>query len=231
MLDSIRQYAMPLFMLPVLTLQLANPPAYTRTAACILELRGSLNTRRKGSRGTETLSETFQVAINGWLEETETPSGAVAFTFTAAKDPRFPPTGMLNHHLVIPGKAAREVVQFYGSQIKLPGPLQFTAGLRGQNLYPLGQLEVTGHASIQDSQGTHDETRTVQFAPFPEIRRGAGDFAAPTLRFGTSSLWKLRRAEAPFMVKGSVTYRNSSAAASHAGRVEITFKLDPRTRP
>ena len=222
---------MPLFLLPVMALLLQPPPsAYARTAACILELDGTLNTRKKGGKGTETVSETFQVAIHGWLEEVESPSGAIVFTFTAAQDPRFPPTGMLNHHLEIRGKNSREVVQFYGSQIMIPGPLRFTAGLRGQNLYPLGNLEISGHASVQDTKGIHDETRSVRFEPFPEIRKGPGDFAAPTLRFGTSSLWKLRKSETPFMVKGSVTYRNSAGGASYAGRVEITFKLDPRTR-
>lgn len=221
---------MPLLLLPVMALQQLPQVAYARTAACILELDGSLNTRKKGGRGTETVSETFQVAIHGWLEEVESPSGTIVFTFTPAQDPRFPPTGMLNHHQDILGKNFREVVQFYGSQVRIHGPIRFTAGLRGQNLYPLGSLEITGHATIHDTKGTRDETRGVLFALFPEIRKSPGDFAAPTLRFGTSSLWKLRKSETPFMVKGSVTYRNSSGGASYAGRVEVTFKLDPRTR-
>jgi hypothetical protein len=221
---------MPLFMLPLFSLQQAPMATSRRTVACVLEMHGSINTRQKGPRGTETLSETFQVAIRGWLEEVESPSGSVSFTFTAAEDPRFPPTGMLNHRLEIQGKASREVVQFYGSTIKAPGPFRFTAGLRGQNLYPLGHLEIAGHASIIDGKGVHDETRTIRFVPFPEIRKGPGDFAAPTLRFGTSSLWRLHKTEAPFMVKGSVTYRNSTGGASYAGRVELTFMLDPRTR-
>jgi hypothetical protein len=212
-----------------LALQQPTAHAFARSAACILELQGSLNTRKRGMRGTETVSETFKVAVHGALEELESPSGAVVFSFTPAQDPRFPPTGTLNHHLEIPGRGSREVVQFYGSQIKVSGPIRFTAGLRGQNLYPSGSLEVTGHASIRDAKGTREESRSILFTPFPDIRRSAGDFAAPTLRFGTSSLWRLHKAEKPFMVKGSVTYRNSSGDSSYAGRVECTFKLDPRT--
>jgi len=217
------------FLLPLFAIQQAPAPTHARSVACVLELRGSLNTRQPSGRGAETVSDTFQLAIHGWLEEVESRSGAVSFTFTAAQDPRFPPTGMLNHRAEVRGKAAHEVVQFYGSQIGLAGPLRFTAGLRGQNLYPIGHLEIAGHASIHDAKGTRHEQRTVRFVPFPEIRKGPGDFAAPTLRFGLSSLWKLHRSETPFMVKGSVTYRNSSSGASFAGRVELTFMLDPRT--
>ncbi len=221
---------MPLLLLPALAVLLTQPPHFSRTVGCVLELRGSLNTRQRGAKGSETCSETFQVAIHGWLEEVESASGAVTFTFTAAQDPRFPPTGMLNHRVETRGNHAIEEVQFYGSRIRAGGPFRFTAGLRGQNLYPAGQMEFEGHASVHDGRGLHDETRFLRFAPFPEIRKSPGDFAAPTLRFGTSSLWRLQRMEAPFMVKGSVTYRNSSGAASYAGRVEATFKLDPRTR-
>ncbi len=221
---------MPPLLLPAPALLLSQPPAFVRTVACVLELHGSLNTRQRGPRGPETRSETFQVAIHGWLEETESPSGPVTFTFTPAQDPRFPPTGMLNHRVEVRGPKAIEETQFYGSRIKAAGPFRFTAGLRGQNLYPSGHLEVEGHASVHDLRGFHDETQVVRFSPFPDIRRSPGDFAAPTLRFGTSTLWRLHRGEAPFMVKGSVTYRNSSGGASYAGRVEATFKLDPRTR-
>lgn len=221
---------MPLLLLPATALVLTQPPHVSRTVGCILELHGSLNTRQKGAKGAETRSETFQVAIHGWLEELESASGAVTFTFTAAQDPRFPPTGMLNHRVETRGSKAVEELQFYGSRIKVAGPFRFTARLRGQNLYPAGQLELEGHASVHDGRSLHEETRVISFRPFPEIRKSPGDFAAPTLRFGTSSLWRLQRMEAPFMVKGSVTYRNSSGGASYAGRVEATFKLDPRIR-
>lgn len=203
-------------------------PVYARTVACVLELRGSLNTRRRGAAGIETVSETFQVAIHGWLEENESASGPVTFTFTAAQDPRFPPTGMLNHHLATLGKLKTDL-QFYGSQVRLTAPLRFSAGLRGQNLYPSGALEIGGHASIHDTKGIHDEPRVIRFVPFPEIRRSASDFAAPTLRFSMSTLWRLKKTQTPFAVKGSVTYANSAGGASYAGRVEVVFKLDPRT--
>jgi hypothetical protein len=216
-------------LLPLLAIQQAPAPVSARTVACVLELHGNLNTRQRSGKGTETVSETFQLAIHGRLEEVESRSGAVSFTFTAAQDPRFPPTGMLNRRTEVHGRSTHEVVQFYGSQIKVAGPLRFTSGLRGQNLYPLGHFEIAGHASIHDSRGTHHEQCTVRLVPFPEIRQGPGDFAAPTLRFGLSSLWKLQRTDAPFMVKGSVTYRNSSGGASYAGRMELTFMLDPRT--
>lgn len=221
---------MPLLLLPATALLLNQPPHFSRTVACVLELHGSLNTRRKGPKGAETRSETFQVAIHGWLEEVESAAGAVTFTFTAAQDPRFPPTGMLNHRVETRGQRSLEEVQFYGSRIKVAGPFQFTAGLRGQNLYPAGQLELEGHASVHDGRGLRDEVRVTAFTPFPGIRTSPSDFAAPTLRFGTSSLWRLQRMETPFMVKGSVTYRNSAGGASYAGRVEATFKLDPRIR-
>jgi hypothetical protein len=221
---------MILSLLPLFALQQAPGVAFTRTVACVLELRGSLNTRRKGEKGTETISETFQIAIHGWLEESESANGSVVFTFTAAQDSRFPPTGMLNHRVDVPAKGAHEVLQFYGSQIKVPGPLRFTAGLRGQNLYPLGHLDISGYASIHDARGVHDASRTIRLVPFPEIRRSQGDFAAPTLRFDTSSLWKLHKTEAPFRVNGSVTYRNTLGGASYAGRVEVVFRLDPRSR-
>lgn len=221
---------MPLGLLPLFALVLTPSATFTRTVSCVLELHGSLNTRQKSARGTETVSETFQVAIHGWLEEVESPAGSVSFIFSAAQDPRFPPTGILNQRTEVRGHAVREVVQFYGSLVTVREPLRFTAGLRGQNLYPLGVLEIAGHASVQDGTGSHGEPRTIHFVPFPEIRRGPGDFAAPTLRFGSSSLWNLRKSEAPFMVKGSVTYRNSSGGASYAGRAELKFMLDPRTR-
>lgn len=217
-------------LLPATALLPMQPPHFVRTVACTLELHGSLNTRQRGAKGPETRSETFQVAIHGWLEEVESASGAVSFTWTAAQDPRFPPVGMLNHRVESRGPRATEEVQFYGARIRSAGPFRFTAALRGQNLYPSGQIEFEGQASVADGHGLHDEARVIRFVPFPEIRKGPGDFAAPTLRFGTSSLWRLQRMEAPFMVKGSVTYRNSADGGSFAGRVEATFKLDPRMR-
>lgn len=215
-------------LLPLAPVQ-AHVAAYSRTIACVLELNGNLNTRRKGGRGPETVSETFHIVLHGWLEETESPSGTVVFAFTAAPDARVPPTGMLNQRREVHGKPL-EWTQFYGSAVKASGPLRFSAGLRGQNLYPLGQMEVEGHASVHDAKGARDERTTVRLVPFPEVRKGPGDFAAPTLRFGTSSLWRLHKTEAPFMVKGSVTYRNGLGDASYAGRVELTFRLDPRIR-
>ncbi|MBI4913051.1 MAG: hypothetical protein HY823_09965 [Acidobacteria bacterium] len=207
---------------------LMEAPAPRPWVACTLELHGTLNTRRPHPRGTETVSETFQYVLPGWLQELESPSGSVVFEFQPNRAQS--PAGILNLHAVLRGKQVKEEHRFFGSEFSEPGSFRFRAHLRGQNLYPEGDLKITGTHSAGESGPSRVERRTVSTTPFPAIRRGPRDFAAPTLRFTMSSLWRLHRAPEPFAVNATVTYANNAGGVSYAGRVDLRFRLDPRQR-
>lgn len=196
--------------------------------ACTLEIRGSLNTRRPGAEGKETVSETFQYALPGWLQEVERPGGQAGFEFHPARDPKAAPSGILNRHAETKGKTGPHGTQFYGSEFRSVGVFRFEADLRGQNLYPSGELTLGGRAT--DHRTSKSEPQAFTTSPFPVIRRSPSDHGAPTLRFTLSSLWRLQRARDPFSTKASVTFQNTVGASSYAGRVDITFRLDPRVR-
>ena len=196
--------------------------------ACTLEIHGSLNTRRPGAQGVETLSETFQYALHGWMREVEQPGGQVAFEFHQTKDPKRPPWGSLNRRTEAPGKSPHPWLQFYGSEFRSVGLFRFEADLRGQNLYPSGELTVIGRTTSHHRIPPEGAEATT--TPFPLIRHSRGDHGAPTLRFTVSNLWRLQRAHEPFSAKALVTYQNKAGAASYAGRVDLTFRLDPRQR-
>jgi hypothetical protein len=219
---------MPLH-LAVLALLQAPVPARP-FVACTLEIHGSLNTRRPSANGPETVSETFQYALPGWIQEREKPGGQTCFEFHPSQDPKLRPTGILNRHTETKGKAGHHWTQFYGSEFRAVGVFRFEADLRGQNLYPSGELKVGGRITDHQSSTTSAEAQSLDTFPFPVIRRSPSDHGAPTLRFTLSSLWKLHKAPGPFAAKGFLTYQNKVGAASYAGRVDITFRLDPRNQ-
>lgn len=198
--------------------------------ACTLEIHGSLNTRRPGPRGEETVSETFQYALPGWLQEIEKPGGQACFEFHPAQDPKQPPSGILNRHVETRTKGGRHSSQFYGSEFQSVGIFRFEADLRGQNLYPSGELSLGGKGADHAGGAASAEIQRFTTSPFPVIRRSPADHGAPTLRFTLANLWKLPRAQGPFAAKAFLTYQNKVGASSYAGRVDITFRLDPRTR-
>ena len=219
---------MPL-LLPLLALAQAPLPARPY-AACTLEIHGSLNTRRPGAKGMETVSETFQYVLPGWIQELEEPGGGVCFEFRPSRDPSRTPTGILNQHKELGAKSQHAWTQFYGSDFRSVGAFRFEANLRGQNLYPSGELTLGGDLALHEGSSTKSEPTTVATTPFPVIRRSPSDHGAPTLRFTTSSLWRLHRATAPFATQGVMIYQNRVGAVSYAGRVDLTFRLDPRER-
>lgn len=197
--------------------------------ACTLEIRGSLNTRRPGGQGQETVSETFQYALPGWIQVVERAGGQAHFEFHPSRDPRAQPTGILNRHAASRDQRGARWTQFYGSEFRSVGVFRFEADLRGQNLYPSGDLLIGGKTTDQDGS-SRAEAQGLATAPFPVIRRSPSDHGAPTLRFTVSSLWRLPRAQEPFTARAFVTYQNKVGAASYAGRVDLTFRLDPRSR-